>query len=71
MKLDRSVWNSEIVIEAYDLIRLDRCGKEDGVTCFTKHSFAYSYKTNMCLNTKYLYRDISTKIKTIYSKTSR
>ena len=57
-KLDGSVLNSEIVIEGYDLIRLDRSRKGGVVACFIKHSVAYSYKTNICLNTGSTFAEI-------------
>ena len=68
MKLDGSVLNCKIVIEGYDFIRLDRCRK-GGVFCFT-HSIAYRYKVNICRkrDNMYFYRDICTKIKTIYCR---
>ena len=58
-KHDWSVWNIEIVIETYDVIRLDRCGKESGVTCFIRHCVAYNYKANMCLNTERIFTEIN------------
>ena len=57
-KLDEPVLNSEIVIDGYDLIRLDRPRKGDCVACFIKHSPIQSYKTNMCLNTESIFKEI-------------
>ena len=50
--------NSEIVIESYDLISLDRSRKGDGVACFTKYFVAYSYKAKMFLNTESIFTEI-------------
>ena len=53
--------NSEIVMKLsadYDFVRLDRSRKRGGVACFIKHSVAYSYKPNMCLNTEIIFTEI-------------
>ena len=53
------MWNIEIVIETYYVIRLDRHGKESGVACFIRHCLAYSYKANMSLNTERIFTEIN------------
>ena len=57
MKLDGSTLNSEIAIEG--VLRLDRFRNSGGVAFFIKHTLAYSYKSNMCLNTKSILTEIN------------
>ena len=51
-KLDNSISSSEIEIEGYDLLRLDRSQRRGGVACYVKKSLAYNYKYNFCKNTE-------------------
>ena len=67
-KLDGSVLSNEVLIEGSDLIWLDHARKGGDVASFIKYFVAYNYKGIMRLNTKYFYKDVSTKIKVIYSK---
>ena len=45
-KLDDSISSSEIEIEGYGLLRLDRSRRGGGVACYIKRSLAYNYKDN-------------------------
>ena len=53
-KLDKSILSSEIDIEGYDRLRLDRSRRGGGVA-YVKKSLAYNYRDNFCKNTEYFY----------------
>ena len=57
-KLDESILSSEIDIEGYDLLRLDRFRRGGGVACYVKKSLAYNYKDNFYKNTESIFIDI-------------
>ena len=57
-KLDESILSSEIDIEGYDLLRLDRSRRGGGVACYVKKSLAYNYRDNFCKNTESIFIDI-------------
>ena len=57
-KLDKSILYSEIDIEGYDLLRLDRSRRGGGVACYVKKSLAYNYRDNFCKNTESIFSDI-------------
>ena len=57
-KLDKSILSSEIDIEGYDLLRLDRSRRGGGVACYVKKSLAYNYRDNFCKNTESIFIDI-------------
>ena len=44
-KLDSSILNSELDIDEYDLIRLDRSRKGGGAACYIRKSLSYNRKT--------------------------
>ena len=58
-KLDDSISSSEIEIEGYDLLRLDRSRRGGGVACYIKKSLAYNYKEKFCKSTESIFIDIS------------
>ena len=41
-KLDKTVWSSELGVDSYDLVRLNRSKRCGGVACYIKSSIAYS-----------------------------
>ena len=43
--------SSELEVDGYDLVRLDRSRRGGGVACYIKSSIAYSYKDSFCTNT--------------------
>ena len=43
-KLDETILSSELEVDSYDLVRLDRSRRGGGVACYIKSSTAYSYK---------------------------
>ena len=51
-KLDETIWSSELEVDGYDLVRLDRSRRGGGVACYIKSSIAYSYKDSFCSNTE-------------------
>ena len=57
-KLDETIWSSELEVNGYDLIRLDRLRRGDGVACYIKSSIAYSYKDSFCSNTGSIFTNI-------------
>ena len=56
-KLDESILSSEIDIEGYDLLRLDRSRRGGGVA-YVKKSLACNYTDNFCKNTESIFIDI-------------
>ena len=54
-KLDNSFSSSEIEIEGYDLLRLDRSRRGGSVSCYIKRSLAYNHKDNFCKSTKSIF----------------
>ena len=40
-KLDKSITNSEILIDNYDLLRCDRSRNGGGVTCYSRNDLSY------------------------------
>ena len=57
-KLDESILSSEIDIEGYDLLRLDRSRRGGGVACYVKKTLGYNYRDNFCKNTESIFIDI-------------
>ena len=57
-KLDETIWSSELEVNGYDLVRLDRSRRVGGVACYIKSSVAYSYKESFCSNTESIFVDI-------------
>ena len=43
-KLDKSVTNSEILLDNYDLLRCDRNRNGDGVACYIRNDLSYTQK---------------------------
>ena len=51
-------YSSELEVDGYDLVRLDRSRGGGGVACYIKSSIAYSYKDSLCSNTENIFVDI-------------
>ena len=49
-KLDSSILNSELDIDEYNLIRLDRSTRGGRVACYIRTSLSYNHKTSFCRN---------------------
>ena len=43
-KLDETILSSELEVDGYDLVRLDRSRRGGGVTCYVKSLITFSYK---------------------------
>ena len=50
--------SSELEVDGYDLVRLDRSRRGGGVACYIKSLIAYSYKESFCSNTESIFVDI-------------
>ena len=57
-KFYASILSSEIEIEGYDLLSLDRSGRGGGVACCIKKYLAYNYKEKFCKNTESIFINI-------------
>ena len=57
-KLDETILSSELEVDGYDLVRLDRSRRGGGVACYIKSSIAYSYKDSFCSNMESVFVDI-------------
>ena len=57
-KLDNSISPSEIEIEGYDLLKLDRSRRGRGVSCYVKKGLAYNYKHIFLKNTESIFINI-------------
>ena len=57
-KLDKTIWSSELEVDGYDLVRLNRSRGGGGVACYIKSSIAYSHKESFCSNTESIFVDI-------------
>ena len=57
-KLDDSISSSEIEIEGYDLLRLDRSRRSGGVARYIKKPLACNYKDNFCKSNETVFLDI-------------
>ena len=57
-KLDSSILNSEVVIEGYDLIRVDRLPRGGRVACHVRKSLSYNHKSGFSPNTESIFTDI-------------
>ena len=49
-KLDKTGLSSELEVDGFDLVRLDRTMRSSGVACCIKSLIAYSYKDRFCSN---------------------
>ena len=58
-KLDETFFSSELEVDGYDLVRLDRSKRDRGVTCYIKSLISYSCKDSFCSNTESVIVDIS------------
>ena len=66
-KLDSSILNSELDIDEYDLIRLERSRSGGGVACYIRKSLSYNHQTSFCRNIESIFIDIFLpKSKTIF-----
>ena len=43
-KLEETIFSSELEVDGYDLVRLDRSRRGGGVTCYIKSLITFSYK---------------------------
>ena len=50
--------SSELEVDGYNLLRLDRSRRDGGIACYIKNSIAYSYKESFCANTESIFVDI-------------
>ena len=50
--------SSELEVDGYDLVRLDRSRRGGSVACYIKSSIAYSFKDSFCSNTESIFVDI-------------
>ena len=57
-KLDKTILSSELEVDGYDLVRLDRSRKGGGVASYIKSSIAYSYKNSFYSPTQSIFVDI-------------
>ena len=57
-KLDETILSSELEVDGYDLVRLDRSRRGGGGACYIESSIAYSYKNSFCSNTESIFVDI-------------
>ena len=57
-KLDSSILNSELDIDEYNLIRLDRSRRGGGVACYIRKSLSYNHKTSFYRNIESIFIDI-------------
>ena len=57
-KLNETILSSELEIDGYDLVRLDRSRRGGGVACYIKDLIAYKYKDRFCSNTASISVDI-------------
>ena len=57
-KLDETILSSEVEVDRYDLIRLDRSRRGCGVAYYIQSSMTYSYKDNFCSNIEIIFVDI-------------
>ena len=55
---DGTILSSELEIDGYDFVRLDRSRRGGGVFCYIKSSIAYSYKDSFCSNIERIFVDI-------------
>ena len=58
-KLDETIFSSELEVDGYDLVRLDRSKRGRGVACYIKSSISNSCKDSFCSNTESVIVDIS------------
>ena len=56
-KLDETIWSSELEVDCYDLVRLDRSRRGGGAS-YIKSSTEYSYKDSFCSNIESIFGDI-------------
>ena len=47
-KLEETILSSELEVDAYGLVNLDRRRRGGGVACYINSSIAYSYKDTIC-----------------------
>ena len=57
-KVDKTVLSSQLQVDSYDLIRINRSRRGSGVACYIKTSIAYSYKGIFCSNNESIFVDI-------------
>ena len=65
-KLDETFFSSELEVDGYDLVRLDRskrgrgvaCYIKSSISCYIKSSISYSCKDSFCSNTESVIIDI-------------
>ena len=57
-KLGNTVYDSEVAIDGYSIVRNDRNGKGGGVACHTRCNICYSRKTCLSDNLENIFVDL-------------
>ena len=57
-KLDNTVYDSEVALDGYSIVRNDRNGKGGGVACHTRCNICYSKKTCLSDNLENIFVDL-------------
>ena len=52
------IFSTELEVDGYAFVILDRSGRGGGAACYIKGSIAYSYKDNFCSITESIFVDI-------------
>ena len=66
-KLDNTVYDSEVAVDGYNIVRNDKNRKGGGVACYIRNNICFNLKT--CLyNIVYLHWSIVSKNKTSYDR---
>ena len=58
-ELDETILSSELEVNGYELVRLNRSRRGGGVASYIKSSIVYCYKDSFCSNTNIIFDDIS------------
>ena len=64
--LDETAWSSELVVDCYELVRLDQSEKGGGIVCYITTLIAYGYKENFWSNTESITESITVEIFSAY-----
>ena len=62
-KLDNTVYDYEVAIDGYDIVRNDRNRKDGGVACYIRSSICFNLKTCLSNNKENIFIDL------LFSKT--
>ena len=58
IKPDKTILSSELEVDGYDLVRLDRLSRGGSVSCYIKSLIVCSYKGSFCSTTDSFFVDI-------------